>query len=138
MNSDVIRVFNNRYQQRPSVEEILNDTAECYLHTSVSFGVKSGSWIRVGYSDNLGSLDIWFRSSKDMGKYPGQSIISYNWEVWRMNEPREFVGKLPERYYTADIGLLDPPQLIIERIIYLSEYLASPLGITSLKSSGLR
>ncbi len=118
LQSDVIRVFNGRYTQRPCVDNLICEKVECYLHTFIKLGVKMGSWIKVGHSDNIGSKDVWFRSSSDYGKYPGKTIVSDNWTIWSLNDAiRVFVGKLPEKYYTADIGLLDPPPLVIQRIV---------------------
>lgn len=48
LNSDVIAIFKKHYSEEPtSPEMVLNDTIECFMHTSVLAGVKLGLWERV-------------------------------------------------------------------------------------------
>lgn len=50
LNSDVIAIFKKNYSEEPtSPEMVLNDTIECFMHTSVLAGVKLGLWERVFY-----------------------------------------------------------------------------------------
>lgn len=118
LQSDVIRVFRGRYSRRPIIDDLICEEVECYLHTFIKLGIKMGFWTKVGHSSIFGSTDIWFRSSSDYGKYPGKSIVSDNWTIWNLNDAtRVFVGKLPKKYYKADIGLVDPPPLVIQRLV---------------------
>lgn len=110
---DVIRVFKGRYKQRPSIDVIISDMVAFYQHTFVRMGVKDGSWERIGHSEDLGDMDIWFRVNKSYLKDYGPE----SWEIWKYNNPRKFVGVLPTDFQKADIGFLDPPSYVIQRII---------------------
>lgn len=118
LNSDVIRIFNHLYlfSENPSVDCIINDKIDCYMHTSVHAGVKFGKWKHVGKSSNIGDLNIYFRTSDDYGFFPRQKIISYHWTVWEMSGERIRVGKLPRKYYDAPIGMIYSPDSVVYRV----------------------
>ena len=107
LNGDVIRVFSRSYAMNfsPMAEEIICDEVDCYMHTAVKFGL----WSHYGRSKDMSSKDVYFRDSNDYGHYPGERIVSHNWTVWKINGEREYVGTLPEEYYSAYIGLLFSP-----------------------------
>ena len=119
---DVIRVFESRYLQRPSVETIVRDRVEFYMHTFIKLGVKTGYWEKIGHSDEIGSLDIWFKVDKSycLATEEDKNFNCY-WEVWAFNKPRRFIGKLPEKYHLASEGFLDPPSLVVQQIIERKE-----------------
>lgn len=118
MSSDVVRVFKKAYslEAYPSTTEIINDVVESYLHTSIRWGTKLKSWDYYGNNPEIGTLQLHFRSAQDFGEHPGQVFISQRWEVWELNKPVIFVGKLPELYYSADIGDVSGPLRALEKI----------------------
>lgn len=118
LSSDVVRVFSKAYTPDciPTLREIIEDSVECYLHTMIHWGIKLEVWTYFGNSSNIGSLDLFFRRSRDIGMHPGQTFVSYNWEVWELNRPVRFVGRLPKQYYTADIGDVSGPLRAVKEI----------------------
>jgi len=117
--SDVIRIFKTTYPQdtNPTTKEIVEDDVECYMHTMVSWGLYLGLWTRNGIDGNIGRMDITFRRSKDYGRFPlFEKRISSNWEVWTINQPKQDVGILPKEYYSADIGDIGSPTMVLRRI----------------------
>lgn len=118
LGGDVIRIFkqSNDKLEGVSIDSIVHDETECYMHTSVVAGIKLGLWEKYANSPEIGSLDVFFRSSQDYGKYPKQQIVSHNWVVWKMNGPRCFLGDLPELYYNIDIGGIYAPSHVIYRL----------------------
>lgn len=118
MNSDVIRIFNHLYgiSDTPTVDEVVQDSVDCYMHTSVHAGVLQDKWRLYGRTRNVGSMDIYFRDSNDYGLYPNQRIVSRNWTIWKMNEERVYVGPLPGKYHSAYIGSIYPPDSVVYRI----------------------
>ena len=118
MSSDVVRVFKKAYspESHPSISEIMNDDVESYLHTIIRWGIKLNIWDYYGNNPEIGTLLLHFRSAQDFGEHPGQVFVSQRWEVWELNKPVIFVGKLPEQYYSADIGDVSRPLRALEKI----------------------
>ena len=116
--SDVIRIFSKyyTYDERPTPQDIISGEIECYVHTFLRWGNKMNLWEYYSNIPNVGGLDIWFRVSKDYGAFPKQKIVSNNWEVWKINEQKQFVGILPEKYYSASIGGVDGPLIVAQRL----------------------
>lgn len=116
--SDVIRIFKHQYDMsdEPSLQEILDDEVELYFHTYVKYGVKWNYWNKYGFSpiDPKDYSDVIFRDSLDYGNYPMQHVVSTNWIVWKINGIRQNVGKLPNKYYNASIGLVYSPESIVQ------------------------
>lgn len=114
---DVIRVFSRLYPSdyTPDLEAILSDNVRCYLHTPVKLGEQIGCWEKIGYCKDIGSLgSIVFRTSGDYANSkPGIKNISHKWTVWYLSEEPYFYGKLPKKYYTADIGLGFSPRMVV-------------------------
>jgi len=117
LNGDVIAIFNTHYSiDESDCDRIIGDSVECFMHTSVRAGLKLGFWERVFSSRVLIDNNITFRDSLDDGNYPYQHIVSHHWVVWNMNEERKYVGRLPKKYYRADVGGVFPPALVIKRM----------------------
>ena len=114
---DVIRVFESRYLQRPSIETIVSDGVEFYIHTFLRFGVKTGFWEKIGYSDEIGRLDIEFKVDRSycLASEEDKNSDCY-WKVWVFNKPCRFAGKLPKKYHSANEGSVYPPSLVVEQI----------------------
>lgn len=115
---DVIRIFSSHYkiEENPDPNTIIADIIECYMHTMVSIGVKMKLWELYANSQEVGSEDIIFRSSQDVGKTPNQVYVSSNWMVWKMNHERVWVGDLPHEYKSASIGCVYSPRSVIKRL----------------------
>lgn len=111
LNADVIRVFRRSFVETDAlqIDTIISDEIEYYLHTSVSAGVKIGVWKKFGSSQKLGNLDISFRISLDSLESELKKVVSKKWVVWRLNEERCFVGRLPRSYQDAGIGMVYSP-----------------------------
>ena len=118
MSSDVVRVFKKAYSpdSTPTVSDIINDDVESYLHTIIRWGIKLNVWYYYGNTTEIGTLLLFFRSAQDFGEHPGQVFISKRWEIWELNKPVKFVGKLPEKYYNANIGDVAGPLSALEKI----------------------
>lgn len=117
LNSDVIRAFTKIYpiQANPSLEEIVNDNVDFYAHCVTKNGIKRGLWEKIGNTDDIGRTDhILFRDSGDYGS--PEVRISNDWWVWNVNEPFIEVGKLPNQYKTAEIGIVFQPERILNRM----------------------
>lgn len=118
LNSDVIRVFKRREKTESisDLEEILDGDVEFYAHvTGMEFGEKDGSWKKIGHSDNVGDLKKpFFRTSSDYGK-PSVKV-SKEWYVWRINDPKAYVGRLEGENLEADEGSALPPAWVVQRM----------------------
>jgi hypothetical protein len=121
LNSSVIRAFREKYllESVSDLKDVVNGEVEFYAHTSLRLGVKMGLWEKVGNNPDTGTIaHILFRDSKDYGHGPGEKPvkISSRWEVWRINEEFRYVGKLQGENRKAEIGVVEPPIEIIERM----------------------
>lgn len=117
LNSDVIRVFKKVYalDANPAIEEIVNDEVDFYAHCVTKAGIKMGLWEKVGNTPDVGQTDhIIFRDSWDYGN--PKIKISNDWYIWKINEPTVNIGKLEEKYQQADIGIVFPPERIINKL----------------------
>lgn len=130
LNSDVIRSFKKEYSKSscPEIEEIVSGKVEFYAHCVTKFGLKSGDWLKVGNSKNVGNTnEILFRDTMDYGAIPGViTKESNNWFVWHLGD-KDFtkVGKLENTNMNAEIGLIFTPKNIVARIntgVYLIRY----------------
>ena len=117
LDSDVVRIFKTTYENdmiAPSI--IINGIVESYVHTFVNWGGRMGLWSYYAGIGDIGSEHILFRSSKDYGLYPGKVIVSDKWEVWLINGPKVFVGKLPPQYYDSYIGDIYGPEVLADKL----------------------
>lgn len=116
LNSDVIRVFKKVYHidDNPDLSEIINKEIDFYAHCVTKWGVKLGYWHKVGNIDNVGELNVLFRSIGDEGNQ--QMKISQNWWIWKINENQRRVGKLEGENQKAEIGSVIPPDSIVHRM----------------------
>lgn len=114
LNGDVIRIFSNHYylDQSPSMEELVNNSIERYMHTYVINGLKMGYWEKYGTSKEVGSLNLYFRSSLDRF-YPRQNIVSKRWDIWKLNDHRIYVGELPKECARYEIGTVFAPLAVM-------------------------
>ncbi|MBP1483854.1 Imm26 family immunity protein [Acinetobacter nosocomialis] len=114
LNSDVIRVFKKKYSENEGLilSEIISDEVDFYAHCITIFGIKLGFWEKVGNIQEVGDVNILFRSSADHPKID----ISNNWWVWSVNKPQQYVGKLEGENLHAEIGSVIPPDSIVHRI----------------------
>lgn len=118
LNGDVIAIFKKHYTNESITPEmVVDDSFDCFMHTSVLAGVKLGLWERVFSSPvRIIEKDVLFRSSLDYGLYPGQHFISHRWVIWSMNDQRHYVGTLPKDYYNVSLGGIYAPKHVISRL----------------------
>ena len=116
LNSDVIRVFKTFYSTivDPDLNTIINDQVDFYAHCVTKWGIKLGYWTKYGNVAEVGKVDTLFRTSGDHGNL--SIVISENWWVWKVNEPRKYVGKLEGENRNAEIGSVIPPDSIVHRM----------------------
>jgi hypothetical protein len=116
LNSDVIRVFKRVYskEQVPDLSEVVRGEVEFYAHCVTKWGVKLGYWEKVGSLTEVGTVDVFFRSSAD----DGNSLIkiSHEWWIWKINEEQKYVGKLEGENQKAEVGSVIPPDSIVHRM----------------------
>jgi len=119
LNSSVIRVFKKRYpiDSNPSMEEIVSDEVDFYVHTVLSVGVKRGGWYKVGTSKNIGDTEnIYFRFYSDVNYAGTGQTKAYYWSVWKINEPSQFIGEMKEQYQDYNIGPVFPYFIVVDKI----------------------
>lgn len=117
LNGDVICIFKKHYTDECNQESIImSDEIECYIHTTVSSGMKWGLWEYAFSSPVKSEEGIFFRTSQDVGLFPRQIIVSHKWVVWEMNKERVFVGVLPKEYHSAEVGSIYSPEGVIKRL----------------------
>ena len=116
LNSSVIRVFKRHYPMDyvPVISDIVVGSVEFYAHTMLKGGITANAWYKIGKSSVLVDLqNIIFRVSEDYGS---EVTKSERWYIWNLNEPMIFVGKLPSKYYSADLGSIMPYIAICNRL----------------------
>ena len=97
----------------PDISEIITGEVEFYAHTVLRIGIADSVWYKVGKSLELGDYrDVFFRIDGDIDRVER----SVKWYVWKINEPFIYVGKLPSKYYSADLGSIMPYIAICNRL----------------------
>ena len=118
LNSDVIRVFKKKYPKDKvlTLEDVVDDDVEFYVHTSVLPGAKQGFWHKVGNIKVPPDIERpCFRGTRDIGN--PDLKVSERWYVWRANdEDVTYVGKFGKEYHHCDKGGVYPPFAIKNRI----------------------
>jgi hypothetical protein len=117
LDSAVIRVFNPipLADEKPDLPKLLESGVRFQAHVFIKAGYVLNIWRKIGHLSPPDDTDIVFRSSRDYGVNPVE--VSYDWEVWRTNQPRTRVGRLPEKFFDAEIGVVKAPQEIVKRIL---------------------
>ncbi len=122
LNSDVIRSFEKEYEKEelPDVKELLSGKIDFHAHTMINVGVKQGLFHQESASTVYPDIaNIVFRGTLDYGKKIDGKLItkSDNWRIWHIND-KDFtdVGKLVGENRNAEIGIVIPPNAIVERI----------------------
>ena len=90
LNSDTFRVYKRVYpiDAIPTLEEILNDTPDFYVHSYASGGIKDGLWSLAYRCMDVGDTSgIRFSSFQDM-EIPNANIHR-GWRLWYFNEEEE-------------------------------------------------
>jgi hypothetical protein len=118
LNSSVVRVFQSAYDADavPDIDTIIDGEVELYAHCVLKWGVDQGHWEPFGNSQTLGTVEgIKFRSAEHAGGIKNPPVCN-NWQVWKINEPMQFVNPLPPGYYDAYIGHVINPEGLAHRI----------------------
>jgi hypothetical protein len=122
LNSDVIRVFKKQYAKKEQIDyhQLLNGEIDFHAHTMINVGVKLNLFHKEGKHEVYPSIkNIIFRGTNDSGSKVGEEniLISHNWHIWKINDARfTGVGKLKGEYRNSEIGIVMPPNAIVERI----------------------
>lgn len=129
LNSEVIRVFETEYsaEEVPDLESIVNGKVEFYAHVMIRYGAKLGLWEKVGNASAPDRVPVWFRGTPDYGRKLGEPPVqvSGKWWVWKVGEPRIFVGRITGEHRLAEIGLVVTPCEVLARMetgAYTFEY----------------
>ncbi len=108
LNSSVIRVFKTHYPLgvEPKIQEIINDEVDFYAHTILRIGIEDNIWHKIGNIKDLSSIDfeeILFASAEYLvhreedGELRSIKVNPLeNWNVWKINQDRVFVGELSD------------------------------------------
>ena len=117
LNSSVIRVFKKEYLITDIIDwnEVVKGEVDFYAHTILRVGLDYNLWELVANVPEVGDYShVWFRRSGDSGK--PQIKISQDWDVWRINQNFIDVGRLPQKYHNAEIGVVVTAWDVVERI----------------------
>jgi hypothetical protein len=116
LNSTVIRVFKEKYplDSVPDLVEVSKGEVDFYANTMLRVGIGMGFWEKAGKAPIFGEIDVIFRDSEDYGR--NKVEISKRWYVWMINEEFRYVGKLKGKNRTAEIGIVEHPIYIYERM----------------------
>ena len=118
LNSRVIRVFKRHYplDYVPNMDEIVSDEVSFYAHTIIRVGLSANAWYKVGNHNDLGNTtDIMFRWYYDVNT-PTHVVKSQNWYIWKINEPRQFVGEMNDHYRKYNLGIIFSYIYIVAKI----------------------
>jgi hypothetical protein len=120
LGSDVIRAFKEEYPDgtAPNLDDVVRGEVQFFAHCVVRWGVELGLWTKVGRSADIGTLDVWFRGTRDLFTKAGEEPIrvSDRWYVWKINEPFRDVGRLEGDLRGAEIGSVKNPHSVVKRI----------------------
>ena len=116
LGSPVIRVYAPTYlkSETPTLDQILARPISFYAHTSIGLGVRLGCWLKFGHQKPTDPLDVLFRQSNEPGNLTVE--VSYDWSVWRVNEPPRHIGTLTPPYQSSELGIVMSPASILRRI----------------------
>lgn len=96
--SDIIYFFEREYaiNENPSVAEILNDSHEYVLHTTISLGKKLCRWQYVGKGKTQSIKDVVFatKHSNPLSFKIGEPLDG-GWRIWKANEDAVIVPSRP-------------------------------------------
>lgn len=117
LNSRVIRVFNTKYPLSldVNVENVINDKVSFYCHTFITIGIEQGYWYKVGKNKDIGNTEDLYFKNITYGNF-NDIKISDRWEIWQINHPFIFTGKLPITKRCYELGDIFPPIDIYTRI----------------------
>lgn len=115
LSSNVIRAFKKVYlKEETDLTKIVEGEIDFYAHIVIKSGLKSKLWYKVGNKQEIGNTGVMFRTSLDYGN---PSIkVSKRWQVWEVNQPPIFIGKLNQEFQKLDIGTVVTPHDVIERL----------------------
>ena len=116
LNSPVIRAFKRAYpaEAKPDLLEVVSDDVDFYAHVIIRWGIQMNLWEKVGNVPFYGELNAVFRDATDL-EYD-KIEKSEKWQVWKVNQDFQFVGKLEGDLQKAEIGLVVAPPDIVSRM----------------------
>jgi hypothetical protein len=117
LHANVIRVFSGRYNKDVPPEDLAvlaQADVAFHCHVVLSLGKKLGAWLQIGWTPVVAGPPVVFRASRDFGD--PKVKVSRDWYVWTVGSPTKLVGSLPEEFRAAEIGVVKPPNEVIERM----------------------
>lgn len=103
LNGNIIFIFKKIYfdNDNPSVEEIVNDTYELVLHTTVRAGFKYLSWEKIGHAEPKDISDIfffiWHNDEERKLLFDTCGIpTDCNWNIWTTVREMTYEINLPD------------------------------------------
>jgi hypothetical protein len=128
LNSDVIRVFEERYAADCDIDiaDVVKGRVSHYTHCIPRLGLKLGYWTFVGNTSAVGPPSATFRISGDDGN--PQVTFSEDWWVWTLGGEMRRIGRLTDEFREAVIGVVLPPDCVAHRIEYNEDKFKYPTG----------
>jgi hypothetical protein len=121
LNSDVIKVFDNKYKifENPDYQDLLSCKVDFFAHTFLITGIKKGIFKKAGSMPVIDCMDkIIFRTTSDYGTKIGELPIlkTNNWKFWNLedNEINKFRMLKVDDYDSTHIGIVFNPSGILE------------------------
>ncbi len=126
LNSDTFRVYKKVYpiDATPSLEEILSDIPDFYVHSFASAGIKAGLWSLAYRCKNVGDTSsIKFKTDEeDMIPKEKRGEYCNRWSFWHFDERFDnrflYEGKMPQEWKSAHLGYVYHPVNVLHRIIH--------------------
>lgn len=115
LRSDVIRVFSTHgVISGGNLDDLKRANVSFYAHCVIPVGIRLRVWKKIGNMEYPDHPDVVFRSSLDFGR--DKIKVSERWNVWKINEPKLFVGRLHGDLVDAEPGEVFPPAEIQYRM----------------------
>ena len=127
LNSDTFRVYKKVYpiDATPSLEEILNDIPDFYIHSFASGGIKDGVWALAYRCKDVGNTNgIRFKcDEEDLIPKEERGEYCKRWSFWhfyeRFDDAFLYEGEiLPQEWKLAYLGMVYQPVHVLHRIVY--------------------
>lgn len=122
LNSCTFRVYKRAYpiEVTPTLEEILNDTPDFYVHSYASGGIKDGLWSLAYRCEDVGDTQNILFSTFDDLELPEAGFYR-GWRFWYFNEKIKTswfcrCEEKPLEWNSADVGGVVPTIWLYNKI----------------------
>lgn len=114
LNSNVIRVFASRFDQKPDCGELQRSPVKFHAHVSLALGRARNVWKKMGRCAFDAPIDVLFRQCTEPGNVT--MPVSDQWIVWRVGEARRAVGASSDELVRSELGVVVNPWDVAERL----------------------